>query len=260
MIVGKQGCVIATLITTTIALVFTHRHENITGPSQIKPAPTSVSVEEALLPMGGAARLLAHDKDYEAYLEESLCVISDNILQSMPDEKWVERHLKRVGRTYLKARTSPDNSDDSNVYCILNPYQEVIVVGEHNGDWYLIEYNDRILYVRSEFITDIDRGSYDGSKLSPARARINGPSGSETYYNLDMTGVVRGLQSKGYKGEYSVREDGCKMFGDYIMVAANYDIHPYGSIVETSLGLGIVCDTGGFIKWNPTGLDIATDW
>lgn len=256
MIVGKQGCVIATLITTAIAIVFTHRYENITGPSQIK---TEVSSEEAPLPMGGVAKLLAHDKDYETYLEESLCVISDNILQNRPDEEWVERHLKRVERTYLKARTSPDNSDDSNVYCILSPYQEIIVVGRYGKDWYVIEHEGEILYVKSEFVVDMGRDT-NGTKLTRHKGRINGPNGSETYYNLDMTGVVWGLQSKGYKGEYSVREDGCKMFGDYIMVAANYDIHPYGSIVETSLGLGIVCDTGGFIKWNPTGLDIATDW
>ena len=180
MIVGKQGCVIATLITTTIAIVFVHRHENITGPSQIKPAPTSVSVEKALLPMGGAAKLLAHDKDYEAYLEESLCVISDNILQSMPDEEWIERHLKRVGRTYLKARTSPNAEDDSNVYCILSPYQEIIVIGRYGKDWYVIEHEGEILYVKSEFVIDTGRDT-NGTKLTRHKGRINGPNGSETY-------------------------------------------------------------------------------
>ena len=83
---------------------------------------------------------------------------------------------------------------------------------------------------------------------------------TETYYNLDMSVVVQVAQSRGIAGEYHVRSDGAKMIGDYIMVAACYDVHPYGSLVNTSLGMGIVVDTGGFIEWNPTGCDIACDW
>ena len=48
--------------------------------------------------------------------------------------------------------------------------------------------------------------------------------------------------------------------GDYVMVAANLTTHPRGSIVETSLGTGIVCDTGSFAKEHPNRLDIATNW
>ena len=44
------------------------------------------------------------------------------------------------------------------------------------------------------------------------------------------------------------------------MVAANLGVHPRGSLVETSLGTGIVVDTGGFAEGNPTQLDIAVDW
>lgn len=50
------------------------------------------------------------------------------------------------------------------------------------------------------------------------------------------------------------------MYGDYVIVAANLDVHPRGSTVETSLGTGIVLDTGGFAAENPTQVDIATDW
>ena len=50
------------------------------------------------------------------------------------------------------------------------------------------------------------------------------------------------------------------MFGDYVMVAANLDIRPKGTLVETSLGTGIVCDTGGFANSNMYQLDIATTW
>ncbi len=50
------------------------------------------------------------------------------------------------------------------------------------------------------------------------------------------------------------------MYGDYILVAANFDIRPIGTLVETTLGTGIVADTGGFVKSDPTGIDIATNW
>ena len=82
----------------------------------------------------------------------------------------------------------------------------------------------------------------------------------ETYYNLPMEGVISIAKSQGIEGEYWVREDGCKMYGDYIIVAANLDIHPRGSLVETSLGTGIVLDTGGFAASDPNQVDIATDW
>ena len=82
----------------------------------------------------------------------------------------------------------------------------------------------------------------------------------ETYYNLPMDGVISIAKSQGIEGEYWVREDGCKMYGNYIIVAANLDIHPRGSLVETSLGTGIVLDTGGFAASNPNQVDIATDW
>ncbi len=105
---------------------------------------------------------------------------------------------------------------------------------------------------------------------------LNGPSGQETYYNMDMSGIVSSLQRGGWmynqcvdtdlidyildtKG-YWVREDGCKMFGDYIMVAAGLDVRPRGSLVQTSLGMGIVVDTGGFAYNDPYQLDIATTW
>lgn len=82
----------------------------------------------------------------------------------------------------------------------------------------------------------------------------------ETYYNLPMKNIVSKAHDKGIEGNYWEREDGAKMLGDYIMVAADQSIHPYGSIVATSLGEGIVVDTGEFIKTNPQQIDIATTW
>ena len=97
--------------------------------------------------------------------------------------------------------------------------------------------------------------SYDGT--------FNGPSGKETYYNLDMNGVIDIMRNMGYSEEeypYWIREDGCKMFGDYIMVAADLTTRPKGTIIETSLGTAMVVDTGSFAKTNPTQIDVATNW
>ncbi|MBR2765104.1 MAG: hypothetical protein IKE03_03865 [Blautia sp.] len=102
--------------------------------------------------------------------------------------------------------------------------------------------------------------SWDGPVLTAWAGTVMGPSGKETYYNLDMSGVVAIMRGMGNNDEYWVREDGCKMLGDYIMCAANLDVHPRGALVESSLGTCIVCDTGGFAYGNPYQLDIATTW
>lgn len=105
--------------------------------------------------------------------------------------------------------------------------------------------------------------SWDGPVLSKSKGTIIGPTGKETYYNLNMSGVVNSMRNAGFSEEeypYYIREDGVKMLGKYVMVAANYSKYPKGSLVESSLGTAIVCDTGGFASGNPDQLDIATNW
>jgi len=102
--------------------------------------------------------------------------------------------------------------------------------------------------------------NWDGPVLSRSKGSVTGPSGKETYYNLNMSGVVNIMRRMGNTDEYWVRDDGCKMLGDYIMCAANLSVHPRGSYVESSLGTCIVCDTGGFASRNSNQLDIAVTW
>lgn len=105
--------------------------------------------------------------------------------------------------------------------------------------------------------------SYSGNKLTKSRGSIQGPSGKETYYNLNMNGVVSIMRRMGFSEAeypYNVRADGVKCLGPYVMVAAHLGNRPRGSKVQTSLGTGIVCDTGGFASSNPTQIDIATAW
>ena len=97
-------------------------------------------------------------------------------------------------------------------------------------------------------------------KLTATKGVNHGPSGLETWYNLDMSGVVELMRYYGYDEEnypYWIRDDGCKMFGDYIMVAADLSERPKGTIIECSLGTAIVVDTG-YLR--PDQLDIAVNW
>lgn len=84
-----------------------------------------------------------------------------------------------------------------------------------------------------------------------------GVSHRETYYDLPMN-IVMGACGG---GGYTVRADGAKVDKDgYILIAAHLGNYPRCSIVETSMGLGKVYDTGGFVAKHPHGFDLATDW
>lgn len=109
---------------------------------------------------------------------------------------------------------------------------------------------------------ELEAGAYEwnGSVLTRASGVNIGPSGRETYYNLPMEGVISIMRSMGNADEYWVRDDGVKMLGPYVMVAAHLPTRPRGSLVPTSLGMGIVCDTGTFALNDHTQLDIAVSW
>lgn len=190
---------------------------------------------------------------------------------------------------------SGDSTNDT-VIGKLKKGASVSIEEETGNGWYLISYQNQKAYVSGQYVDltdpadagDADEAGqnanetnaeaedaetdeaiseadtyatdWDGPVLTKRAGTVQGPSGKETYYNLDMSGVIRIMRNQGYDGEYWVREDGVKMLGDYIMCAANLDVHPRGSLVESSLGTCIVCDTGGFAKNNPNQLDIAVTW
>lgn len=105
--------------------------------------------------------------------------------------------------------------------------------------------------------------SLPNERLTKSKGVFMGPSGRETWYNLNMSTCVKMMRNLGFsEEEYPVwvRSDGAKMMGDYVMCAANLETRPKGTIVESSLGLAIVVDTGGFAKTHPDGLDLCTNW
>ena len=96
--------------------------------------------------------------------------------------------------------------------------------------------------------------------LTPELGKVQGPQEVETWYNKPMDLVVSYMRDMGYTEAdypYYVREDGVKMLGDFIMVAADLNKYQKGTIVKTSLGQGIVCDT---YEVDEDLFDIAVNW
>ena len=80
----------------------------------------------------------------------------------------------------------------------------------------------------------------------------------ETWYNLNMNKVVERADSAiGLDNMYWVRDDGCKMYGPWVIVAAHPSKTRY-TFVETSRGTGIILDTHTVA--DKELIDIATTW
>lgn len=94
--------------------------------------------------------------------------------------------------------------------------------------------------------------------LTASLGKITFNDHPETWYNLKMDRVISRAQENGIVNEYWERADGCKMYGHYIVVAADWNLHPYGSIIQTSRGEGIVLDT--HTANDRTTVDLAVTW
>ena len=79
----------------------------------------------------------------------------------------------------------------------------------------------------------------------------------ETWYNLNMNRCVTRAQNMGIPADYWIREDGVKMFGRWVIVAAHPSKVRY-TMVDTSLGEGIILDF--HTTDDPELIDIATSW
>ena len=189
------------------------------------------------------------------------------------------KELKKTLYVNNKANVRVMPTTESEVLTKLNKGDDIKVTGE-TKKWYRIKYKDADAFISKDLCQTTkpqeskpqetkasskkDNSSipteWSGKRLTKQAGTVQGPSGKETYYNLNMSGVVSRLHRMGYSGEYWVRDDGVKMFGNYILVAASFDIRPIGTILPTSLGMGIVADTGGFARYNKYQLDIATTW
>lgn len=81
----------------------------------------------------------------------------------------------------------------------------------------------------------------------------------ETWYDLNMSNVIaRTDRELGLSDYYNTREDGVKCYGTFVIVAADPIKHQRYTLVETSLGTGIVLDV--HTADDPELIDIATAW
>lgn len=155
---------------------------------------------------------------------------------------------------------------ETNYQQLQNDYEELMISHDELADEvkvigtsYSAKSSARVSLDESS-IKDDNSLKADTPILKPRQGVNQGPLGKETWYDLNMDGVCYLMNDLGYTYEeypYWVREDGVKMFGDYIMVAADLNIWPKGTILECSLGTAMVVDTGCL---EPYQLDIAVDW
>lgn len=189
------------------------------------------------------------------------------------NQEEVENYNWKTGYTNTAVRIRENPTTDSEILTVLSINKEIqFTKDDIHGNWVHVKYGDIIGYMVLKYISNektkivekVNKSkeyAWSGKKLNARVGTVYGPSGRETYYNLPMGRIVSIMHSRGYNGDYWVRDDGAKMLGQYVMVAANLSIHPRGSVVPTSIGYGIVCDTGGFAH-NGSGvaLDVATTW
>lgn len=95
--------------------------------------------------------------------------------------------------------------------------------------------------------------------LTAAKGINNFMGHQESWYNLPMKKVIERADHVFGKNPYWIREeDGVKMYGPFVICAGKSS--RYGEVIDTSLGKGLILDTGDFVKENPDMIDIATAW
>lgn len=133
------------------------------------------------------------------------------------------------------------NGDERKAY-LGDRYEEVQAYIDANHQPPTYEYEEEV------YTYQPDTGYYysDGA-LTPDAGIFYFNGILETYYDLDMSWNIEVMRSMGFDEvnyPYWIRSDGCKMLGDYIMVAADFGWEPRGTFTQTSLGAAIVVDTG----------------
>ena len=170
-----------------------------------------------------------------------------------------------IGYTNTVVNLRESDSKDSKKLDTLNINTKVKYI-KTDEKWYKVKYKNQEGYIRSDLLSKNKTKIAVYSK--PHREHLTRRNGvfyfqgrRESYYNLPMSRVVSNMNRLGFHGSYSVRYDGVKLFNGYVMVAGDLSAYPRGSLIETSLGTGIICDTGTFVHtYGANALDIATNW
>lgn len=94
--------------------------------------------------------------------------------------------------------------------------------------------------------------------LSAAKGINSFMGHQECWYNLPMENIIEQANLVFGENPYWIREDGVKMYGPFVICAGKSS--RYGEVIDTSLGKGLILDTGDFVKEDPDKIDIATAW
>ena len=169
-----------------------------------------------------------------------------------------------IGYTNTVVNLRESNSTDSKKLDTLNINTKVRYI-KTDTKWYKVKYKNQEGYIRSDLLSKNKTKVVVSKPHKEHLTRRNGvfyfQGRRESYYNLPMSRVVSNMNRMGFRGSYSVRYDGVKLFNGYVMVAGDLSAYPRGSLIETSLGTGIICDTGTFVHtYGANALDIATNW
>lgn len=216
------------------------------------------------------------EESENTYYENNQDVVNQEETQDTTPQIYCEDVCEEKYISVTKLNVRDAASLDSNIIgylCVNDKITITQVITNQGESWGRFTYNDIDGYVSYKYLSDTEvevketwseedtyNSSWSGEVLNRSNGIVRGPIGKESYYNLRMNRVVQIMKDKGYDYEYWVRSDGVKMFGPYVMVAADLSVYPKGSLVECSLGTGIVCDTGDFVYSTDRALDIAVAW
>lgn len=170
-----------------------------------------------------------------------------------------------IGYTNTTVNLREERSVKSNKIETL-PLNTQIEYVNDGSEWVDVIYDGGTVgYIKSQFLSKkkvkINKDKLPKEHLTKQNGVFFYNGKRESYYNLDMSGVVAIMHQLGFKGEYSVRSDGAKLFDGKVMIAADLSVYPRGTILYTSLGKSIVCDTGEFVhQYGSSAFDIATNW
>jgi len=221
----------------------------------------TVPTTEVDIQMEETCLLDSEDIEYDPSISDRVFHFENDFVETN-EKAWV------IQKTTLQTKPYPNTGKKKTIV----KYETVTLTGTNDYQYWRVVFNGNTYYIDKECITTDyqvykqvcnatkDTGSWKGTKLSIRLGTVKGPSGKETYYNLYMGYIVTIMRRYGNNDKYWIRDDGVKMLGDYVMVAASLDIRPRNTLVPTSLGMGIVCDTGGFALRDKTQLDIAVNW
>lgn len=252
----------------------THSVENKSVNEQICSQPEALEMETELVIIEESAPQQEVVSENKITLTSSRPVIVTQVEKT--EGKTRKKKKKIVGYTTGSVNVREEPSLQGKILDTYE-YRTKVKYVDSDSDWVMIKYESKKAYICKRYLSDTippeqeqkiqiasvsHRTTYkcSGQKLTRNLGTVNGPSGKETYYNLSMNRVVEFMKDLGYDYEYWVRDDGCKMYGDYIMVAANTKERPKGTVIETSLGTGMVCDHCVAAEWTKGQIDIAVNW